>query len=57
MDQKLVIGMDFGSDSVRAVLVDVKDGHEYVNAVCNSRSADDSRHFRGHHGQYPLSDR
>ena len=35
MDQKLVIGMDFGSDSVRAVLVDVKDGHEYVNAVCN----------------------
>ena len=35
MDQKLVIGMDFGSDSVRAVLVDAKDGHEYVNAVCN----------------------
>ena len=35
MDQKLVIGMDFGSDSVRAVLVDVKDGREYANAVCN----------------------
>ena len=35
MDRKLVIGMDFGTDSVRAVLVGVKDGREYANAVCN----------------------
>ena len=35
MDQKFVIGMDFGTDSVRAVLVDAKDGREYANAVCN----------------------
>ena len=30
---KYVIGVDFGTESGRAVLVDVKDGHEIATAV------------------------
>ena len=30
-----VIGLDYGSDSVRAVLIDTENGHELASDVCH----------------------
>ncbi len=35
MDSGYVLGIDYGSDSARALLVAVADGREYSSAVCN----------------------
>ncbi len=35
MKRRLVIGMDFGTDSVRAILADTSNGEEIASAACN----------------------
>ena len=35
MEIKLTIGIDFGTDSVRAILVDTKDGNILNTAKCD----------------------
>ena len=37
MDKDYVIGIDFGSDSVRAVVIDIKDGSTVGSDFCEYR--------------------
>ena len=55
----LVIGVDFGSDSARAVVIDAKDGHKEGEGICEyprwmeGRYCDSSRGmFRQHPKDY-----